>query len=268
MRYGFIGTGSITRAMVTGLSDGVEEPPAVVLSPRNAEVAAQLAARFRNVTVAASNADVVEGADVVVLAVRPPDAGVLSGLPFRTAQPVISAMAGVPVAVLAELVAPATRISRAIPLPESARRSGIVPIHPFDEAAVEFFSRLGGVVVTPTEAALDAHSAVSSLIAGHLDYLDAVSEWFSEQGVPPVDARRYVAAIFKETTAGLDGDVPFTELADHHSTPGGLNEQVRNATSADIRRIVRGALSDVLERISPSDRDDPIATAPAGGRPA
>lgn len=251
MTYGFIGTGAITRAMVVGLSDGVTDPPQILLSPRNAEVAAELAARFGNVTVCGSNEAVVEGADAVVLAVRPQDAEVaLAGLPFRADQPIISAIAGVSVADLVTLVAPATQISRSIPLPELARRSGIVAMYPSEATAEAFFGRMGTVAVTPSEAALDAHSAVTSLIAGYLDYLSAVSEWFAEQGVPPLDARRYVVATFKEATAGLDGAVPFTDLADEHSTPGGLNEQVRNATSADIERLIRQALSDVLDRVS------------------
>ncbi len=254
MRYGFLGTGAITHAMVIGLSEGVTEPPDIVVSPRNAEVAAGLAARFPNVTVAPSNESVVEQSDAVVLAVRPQDAEVaLAGLPFREDQPILSAIAGISVEDVAKLVAPATRISRSIPLPELARRSGIVAMYPAEEAAIAFFERIGTVVVTPSEPALDAHSAVTSLVAAHLDYLDAVSEWFAEQGVPPLDARRYVAATFKETVAGLDGDVPFTELADRHATAGGLNEQVRIATSDDVRRITRQALDEVLERISPSD---------------
>ena len=40
--YGVLGTGSLASSIVTGLCDRVEEPPAVVLSPRNAEVAALL----------------------------------------------------------------------------------------------------------------------------------------------------------------------------------------------------------------------------------
>lgn len=60
MRYGFIGTGVITRAMVIGLSGDPSTAPSVLLSPRNADIAAELAARFPNVTVGTSNAEVVE----------------------------------------------------------------------------------------------------------------------------------------------------------------------------------------------------------------
>ena len=65
MRLGFIGTGNITAAMVEGLGGGV------VLSPRGAEMAAGLADRFPDVTVAESNQSVIDKCDMVVLAIRP-----------------------------------------------------------------------------------------------------------------------------------------------------------------------------------------------------
>ena len=44
--YGVLGVGALASAIVTGLCDGVANPPAIVLSPRNADTAANLAARF------------------------------------------------------------------------------------------------------------------------------------------------------------------------------------------------------------------------------
>ena len=57
--YGFVGTGAITRAMVTGLS-AVDPAPEIVVSPRGAEASASLAGRFGNVRVAADNQAVVD----------------------------------------------------------------------------------------------------------------------------------------------------------------------------------------------------------------
>lgn len=256
--YGFIGTGTITRAMVVGLSDNVPAAPSLALSPRSAGVGADLAARFANVTVYPTNESVVEHVDTVVLAVRPQDADVaLAGLPFTPAQTVISVIAGLSVDDVARLVTPATRIVRAVPLPEVSRRSGLTPIYPADDDAKALFEPLGGVLVPPTESALDAYSAVTSLISGHLDYLEAVSGWLTEQGVPSTDARRYVAAIFRELSSGLDGEVPFVELADRFATAGGINEQVRKSLgAAGMQQMVRQALGEVLARVSTSQADD------------
>jgi pyrroline-5-carboxylate reductase len=254
MRYGFIGTGTITRAMVVGLSEGVSSAPPIALSPRNAGVAADLAARFANVAVEPTNAGVVERSDAVVLAVRPDDASTaLAGLPYQSRQTIISVMAGLSIEDVSRLVAPATRVVRAIPLPEVARRSGTTPVFPADECTAALFARLGQVLVPPTEAALDAYSAVTALIGAHLDYLDAVSRWLGDQGVPAPDARRYVAAIFRELSLGLDVETAYAKLADDFSTPGGINAQVRAALhSAGLGPMMHQALDEVLARIATS----------------
>jgi len=61
-RYGVLGVGALATAIVTGLCEGVAEPPAVVLSPRNARAAAALAARHATVAVATDNQAVLDGA--------------------------------------------------------------------------------------------------------------------------------------------------------------------------------------------------------------
>ena len=69
--YGVLGVGSIATAIVIGLCDGVVAPPEIVLSPRNAERAAELAAQLPSVRVAAGNQQVVDGSDVVVVCLLP-----------------------------------------------------------------------------------------------------------------------------------------------------------------------------------------------------
>jgi predicted dinucleotide-binding enzyme len=91
MQLGFVGTGEITSAMVTGLSSSDAELRSIRLSPRNLEVAAHLANRFPNVSIASSNQDVLDHCDTVMIAVRPQVAGsVLSELRFRPGHCVIS----------------------------------------------------------------------------------------------------------------------------------------------------------------------------------
>ena len=94
MRLGFIGTGTITAHIVRGLQGSALADWPVVLSPRNPEIAAELAV-LPVVTVAASNQAVVNACDIVILAVRPQIAqDVLSGLRIAPDQLVISLIAG------------------------------------------------------------------------------------------------------------------------------------------------------------------------------
>jgi pyrroline-5-carboxylate reductase len=126
MAYGILGVGAIGAAIVKGLCENVDDAPAVLLSPRNAKIAAGLAGRFATVDVVADNQALVDGARVVIVCVRPQVAQfVLAELRFPADRVVISAMAGVPVRTIQRLVAPATDVARVIPLPSVARRDGV-----------------------------------------------------------------------------------------------------------------------------------------------
>lgn len=70
MTYGMIGVGAIASAIVRGLCQGVAQPPSILLSPRNAGVAANLASRFATVTVCPDNQAVLDAADLVTLCLR------------------------------------------------------------------------------------------------------------------------------------------------------------------------------------------------------
>ena len=251
--YGVLGVGSIAAAIVTGLSDRPDDPPRVVLSPRNAARAAELAARFEGVEVAADNQAVVDAADVVLVCLRPGDAATaLADLTFRPGQAVVSAVAGLDVARLGELVAPAETAARSIPLPAVATRESVTPVHPATPAAAALFERLGGVLEVPDESAFEAIAAASATVAAYFGYLGTVSGWLADHGVDGADARRYVA----DTFAALGGELrapgaDFAALAAAHATPGGLNEQLaRDLAEAGVYDAVRAGLDAVLARTS------------------
>ncbi len=252
--YGILGVGSIATAVVTGLCDGVAEAPPVVLSPRNAERAAGLAAHLPSVRVAPDNQAVVDASDVVVICLLPADAGdVLAGLDFRADQAVVSAVAGLAVVQLAELVAPATEIARSIPLPAVATRESVTPVHPATSAVTGLFDRLGGSLVVDDETAYESVAAASATVAAHFRYLGTIADWLVGRGIPGAEARRYVA----DTFAALSGELlspeaDFSAMARAHTTPGGLNEQfARGLGEAGVYDAVRAGLDAVLARIAP-----------------
>jgi pyrroline-5-carboxylate reductase len=251
---GFIGVGAIAEAIITGLCEGEEAPAAIHLSPRSAARAGRLAARYPGVHVADSNQTVVERADAVLLCVRPQDAPTaLSDLTFRAGQTVISVMAGIRSDAVRTLVAPAADVVRAIPLPAVASRSGLTAIQPPHELAHSIFDRLGDVIAVDDERAFDALSASTATIAAHLAYLDTVSGWLADRGIPATDATRYIAEVFRGVSAALPGveENGFGTLADEYATAGGLNEQFLTAlTGAGTFELVDRALDDVAERLS------------------
>lgn len=94
---GFIGTGTITQHMVRGLKASALAEMRIILSPRNLAVAQELSEALPGVQIAADNQDVLDRADLILLAVRPQVAAeVIRPLTFAPHKPVISLIATLP----------------------------------------------------------------------------------------------------------------------------------------------------------------------------
>jgi pyrroline-5-carboxylate reductase len=226
-----------------------------VLSPRGQACSRELAARFRTVTIASTNQEVVDQSDVVVVCVLPHQAEeVLGQLAFQETQGVVSAMAGVHLTALQDLVFPAKDIARSIPAPAVATRSSSTPIHPSAEAARDLYDRLGGCLELADEPIFEAVSAASATVEAYFRYLGAIADWLSAHGVAGRDARRYVAATFRDLSQELDTpDVDFSAFARADTTEGGLNEQfAKDLTAKGTFTALSEGLDAVLARLLPN----------------
>jgi len=249
MTVGFVGTGAITGGIVKGFSTEGGPRHAIRLSPRNAAAAEGLARRFENVSVCASNQEVIDSSNVVVVAVRPQVAEeVLGGLRFSSHQNVISLVAGFSTERLAGLGIPAGRISRAIPLPAVADRRSPIAVFPPGSAASDLFGPLGQVFEIEREDQLIVFSTATSTMAAYFGYVGCIASWMTRKGIPEGTAREYLARMFAGlSSASVDGSGrTFEDLATAHATPGGLNEQVlRDLTNEGVFSTLAGALDRV-----------------------
>jgi len=251
--YGVLGVGSIARAIVTGLSDGVADPPSILLSPRGAAVSAELAGRHPRVEVAADNQAVLDGSSVVIVCLRNADAPLLGDLTWREDHVVVSAVAGLGMPALLELVAPASRACRSVPMPPVADRAGLTAVHPPLTEARALFDELGSTLEVEDVVAYEALSATSATLAGFFEYLSTQTDWLEESGITSADARRYVAATYAGALTSLKGAaVPdFAELSAEYATPGGVNEQVaRQLREAGAFDVLKEALDRALGRLA------------------
>ncbi|MFI7693237.1 NAD(P)-binding domain-containing protein [Nonomuraea sp. NPDC049655] len=252
-RIGVIGVGEIGRAIVTGLCEGPGERPQVFLSPRGARAAAELSQRYADVHVCASNQEVVDRAELVVIAVRPPDRhDALAGLRVADDTIVVNVMAGVAVEELRKLLDTGATLVRAIPLPAVRDRDSVTvtwPSHPVTDA---LFERLGGVLAAEDEAAFNVFSALTATLTTHLSYLATLSTWAAGHGVPPEVAEGYVRGLFQGLGRALgDESRSLARLAADHETPNGSNERVRTTwfTPASSQALA-GTLDDLLDRLA------------------
>lgn len=246
MRLGFVGTGVIAAAMVEGLDGGV------VVSPRSATVAAELAGRFPGVTVAASNQAVVDQCDLVILSIRPQVAEeVVRALRFRPEQKILSLVAATQVESIRGWTGLDLPVIRAIPLPFVAERRCVTPIYPPDPEVAALFDRLGQAVECRTLAEFDLLAVGSALMGSYFGLLGIAQNWLVQRGLPEAAARGYMAGLF--ASLGRVAEVSereFAELRAEYSTKGGLNEQVfRVFTEEGGADAMRTALDGVLLRV-------------------
>jgi pyrroline-5-carboxylate reductase len=248
MRIGFIGTGTITKAVVTGMIRFGVPFDSIALSPRNAHIAAQLAALDSRVKVCESNQAVLDASDVVCLAVLPQTAPeVLGALTFDARHHVISFIAGISLDRIRALVRRSAKVMRAIPLPAVAFGKGSTAICPRDEITAALFAPLGEAVEVDDEHQFDALSAATATMAAFFALLEEQASWLVGQGLPYASARSFLSGyhvgLAHEAT---QGDEPFSKMIGHVSTPGGLNEQLCRELS---ERGTFAHYSEALERI-------------------
>ena len=253
MQLGFIGTGEITSSIVTGLSSSGVTAHSIWLSPRNSAIANGLAKRFHGISVASGNQEVLDHSNTIVIAVRPSAAqDVLSELRFRPDHQVISLVSALSLRSLSELVVPAGRIARAVPLPSAAKRLSPTAIYPPDSVAFELFAAVGTVFPVDRESEFDAVCATTASIASYFAFNETIASWLEQQGVPGQQARDYIGRLFFGVTTGAV-DAPernFQSLASTHATAGGINEQfLKHLLEHGVMTRVSEALDQVLHRI-------------------
>lgn len=253
MIIGFIGTGTITESVVRGLHSTESPFERIMVSPRNAERAAALSSAFPDIEVATDNQAVIDGSDIVCIAVRPQIAAdVLAPLDFSPEKIVVSFVATVSVEALGPLVSPATRLYRMVPIPAVERGEGPVILFPPDEELQARFGGLGTIVPVASESDLHALWAVTALMAPYFGLLDAVSAWLRRRGLEGADADVYTSAFFDalSTTARSVHGEGFDALATEHATLGGLNEQLRRELAAnDWFSLPERGLDLILDRL-------------------
>jgi pyrroline-5-carboxylate reductase len=230
---GFLGVGHIAADLVEGLVRAGTPPQTLLLSPRGQDTAGALHRRHA-IPVAPGNAALVARSDVVVLCVRPAAAlPAARGLPWRPGQLLLSVVAGVARAALAEAVAPA-EVARAMPI--SAARLGGSPttLHPDEPRAHALLAALGPVLPIADEAAFE-RASISAAMYGWVHALIGESAaWLGEAGLDPAQARVLAAGTF--AAAGnmvAAAETPVAAMIAALATPGGITEAGLRSLDAD-----------------------------------
>lgn len=253
MKLGFVGSGAITEAVITGLLKSRSDISAIVVSPRNPHVAARLAEVFPMVRVGSDNQDVVNHSDIVFLAIRPQIAEeVVKELKFREHQHVVSFIAAIELELLASWIDVPVTITRTIPLPFVAELRGATAIYPPNDQIADLFSSLGTAVQARDLKQYNLFGAASALMATYFGLLETSARWLEAEGMSYDQASMYLKQLFGGLShvTGTSKEHSFEAMASEFSTKGGLNEQVfAEFTANGGTKALTLALTSVLKRI-------------------
>ncbi|MEQ9346870.1 MAG: pyrroline-5-carboxylate reductase [Thalassospira sp.] len=253
MKLGFIGTGSISDAVIRGLLTSDYPVDQVIVSRRGERFSTKLAADFDKVRIEDDNQAILDQADMIFLAVLPQIAkDVLSGLSVPKGKKLVSLIATIPIDDMKAWLNTDAQFDRAIPLPPVEHHSCVTAVYPGSPDVMALFDKLGGAVAADTIDAFDGYGTGSALMATYFTLLESAAQWMVAHGSDYGDARRYLAALFSGLAENTNKspDQSFSDLYDGHITVGGLNEQVAQTFLREKGgAAIHTALDEVFARI-------------------
>jgi len=254
MRLGFIGTGKIASSVITGVCNSKISFNKILISPRNRSIAQKLKRKFRKVSIAKNNQEIVNSCNWVFLAVTPKvGKKIIPSLKFRSNQKVISFIATINLAQLKKAIGKKVKIIRAIPLPPISLRKGPVPICPPDKQIKSFFNKLGTTVEIKNEKSSKNFWATSGMMAPFYELLKVLSDWLVKRGIKRNKAQKYITSLFVALSedSAMNSKKDLKYLVNDSQTSKGLNEQaVKQLKKAGFYRSLEKSLNSILKRLN------------------
>ena len=254
MKLGFIGTGKITLSVVTGICGSKIPYKNIILSPRNRSIAQKLKKKYRKVSIAKNNQQIVNSCNWIFLAVTPSvGQKIIKNLKFKSNQTIVSFISTMTLLQLKKAIKVKANIFRAIPLPPISLRKGPVPVFPPNKKIKNFFDKLGTTVEINNERLSKNFWSTSGMMAPFYELLSTMSNWLVKRGVKRDKAQKYITSLFvalsEDAVVNSKKDLKF--LVKESQTPKGLNEQgVKELRKAGFYRSTEKTLNSILKRLN------------------
>lgn len=257
----FIGGGNMGGALIRGLiAKGL---PAERISVGEATQARRIAlADELGVHVSADNREVVEGADIVVLAVKPQDMAMtvrpLAESFARRPPLVLSIAAGIRVADIQEWCGPGVAVVRAMPNRPALNNAGaaglyapagLSPAH--RKLAEDVLGAVGTTVWVPEEDAIDLVTALSGSGPAYFFLLaELMTDAAVKLGLPHASAQELaIQTLFGSGRMARDSDGDLARLRAEVTSKGGTTEAaLRVFDASNLRGIVAAAVKAAADR--------------------
>jgi pyrroline-5-carboxylate reductase len=259
-RIAILGAGQIGEALLAGLlSTGWRSRDEIVVTVRREERARELAERH-GVSATTSNPEAVNGAAMIVIAVKPQDfetlLGEIGGI-LSPEQTVLSIAAAVLTSSIEERIAPGVPVLRAMPNAPATVHEGVAGLcagaHASDEhlaLAEDVLTHVGRVVRVP-ERYMDAVTAVSG--SGPA-YFALLAEAMIEAGILLGLSRENTTELVVQTMFGTakllrDEKMHPVELREMVTSPGGTTiRAIRELEQAGVRAAFLNAIQAAMDR--------------------
>ena len=230
MNIGFLGSGHITSSIIEGISKSKLKIKKIFISPRNKLISKKISKRFKKVTIAINNQQVIDRSNWVFLAVTPQVGNkILNKLKFNKNKKIISLISTINLEKLKKYTRN-KNIFRVIPLPFIGMRKGPIVICPKDNQLKNFFKNLGKVIELKNEKTSKAFWSTSSFMASFYFLLNQTSNWLTSKGIKKKDAEDYTRELFLALSEDAinKNKNSLKQLVLESQTPGGTNAYVLN----------------------------------------
>jgi pyrroline-5-carboxylate reductase len=254
MKLGFIGTGKITSAVITGICTSNISCKRIVISHRNKSISQSLKKKFKKITISKDNQEIVNICDWIFLSVTPTvGEKIIKNLKFRSNQTIISFISTITLTQLKKAIKVKAKIIRAIPLPPISIKKGPVPICPPNKKVKDFFNKIGTTVEIKNEKSSINFWATSGMMAPFYELLRVMTDWLVKRGVKRNNAQKYITSLFLALSedAIVNSKKDLKYLVKESQTPKGLNEQgVKELTKAGFYKSLEKTLNSIHKRLN------------------
>ena len=254
MKLGFIGTGNITVAVVNGICGSKIAFKKILISSRNKSKALKLSKKFKKVSIAKTNQEIINKCNWVFLAVTPKvGVKIIPKLEFRSNQKIISFISTIKLAQLKKIIKKKVKIVRAIPLPPISIGKGPVPIFPPDIKVKSFFDKIGTTIEIKSEKLSNNFWSMSGMMAPFYEMLKVKSDWLVKRGIKRGIAQKYITSLFIALSedSAIKSKKHLKHLVAESQTPRGLNEQgVKELRRLGYYKSLEKSLNSILQRLN------------------
>jgi|TARA_B110001450_G_C17626445_1_gene483363 pyrroline-5-carboxylate reductase len=254
MNLGFIGTGKIASSVITGICTSKIAFKKIIISPRNEKIAKNLKKKFKKVTIAKDNQQVVDDCNWIFLSVTPTVGDkIIKKLKFKSNQTIISFISTISLSELKKAVKVKAKIIRAIPLPPISLKKGPIPICPPNKKVKTFFDKVGTTVEIENEKSSISFWATSGMMAPFYELLRVMTDWLIKRGVKRDNAQKYITSLFLALSedAYVNSKKNLKYLVKESQTPKGLNEQgVKELSKARFYKLLEKTLNSIHKRLN------------------